>query len=87
MRTDKKNESEVSGRMHQIDAIIVVRFFCSSHVIFMGFSQKQAHSKTKYKSHARSPAIGQCHIVPVFGLKRPGTPGFVYFFKLSTVFR
>ena len=37
------------------------------------------HSKTKYKSHARSPAIGQPHIVPVFGLKRPGTPDFVYF--------
>ena len=41
--------------------------------------QKQVLFKTKYKSHARSPAIGQRHIVPVFGLKRPGTPGFVYF--------
>ena len=41
--------------------------------------QKQVHFKTKYKSHARSPAIGQRHVVPVFGLTRPGTPGFVYF--------
>ena len=40
--------------------------------------QRQVHFKTKYKSHARSPAIGQRRIVPVFGLKRPGTPGFVY---------
>ena len=44
------------------------------------FDAKKVHSKTKYKCHARSPAIGQPHIVPVFGLKRPGTPGFVYFF-------
>ena len=32
---------------------------------------KKVHSKTNYKSHARSPAIGQPHIVPVLGLKRP----------------
>ena len=39
--------------------------------------QRQVHSKTNYISHARSPAIGQPHIVPVFGLKWTGTPGFV----------
>ena len=38
--------------------------------------QKQVDSKTKYKSHARSPAIGHR---TCFGLKRPGTPGYVYF--------
>ena len=48
--------------------------------------QKKGSSKTKYTSHARSPAIGQRHIVPVFGLKRPGTPVFVYFVQLSIVF-
>ena len=37
-----------------------------------------AKNRYKYKSHARSPGIGQPRIVLVFGLKRPGTPDFVY---------
>ena len=32
--------------------------------------QKRVHYKAKYKSHARSPAIREPHIVPVFGLKK-----------------
>ena len=40
--------------------------------------QNQQHTKNRYKSHARSPAIGQPHIVPVFDLNL-GTSGFVYF--------
>ena len=31
--------------------------------------QNQLQTKNKYKLHARNPAIGQPHIVPVFGLK------------------
>ena len=54
-------------------------FFAKNRYTWSLWCQKQGHSKTKYKSHARSPAIGQPHIVPVFGLKGSGTPGFVYF--------
>ena len=47
----------------------------------------QVHSKTKFKSNARSPAIGQLHIVPV-GLKRPpGTLGFVYCLAFNCFWR
>ena len=45
--------------------------------------KNKVHSKTKYKSLARSPAIGQPHIVHVFGLKKPGTPAFVYVLCLA----
>ena len=41
-----------------------IRYF-----VHLVWCQKQLYSKTKYKSHARSPAIGQRHIVAVFGLK------------------
>ena len=57
----------------------VHRVFAKNRYTWSLWCQNQAHSKTKYKSHARSPPIGQPHIVPVFDLKKPGTPGFVYF--------
>ena len=50
------------------------------------FGAKNRYILKPSTNHARSPAIGQPHIVPVFGYKRPGTPGFVYFVLLSTVF-
>ena len=34
--------------------------------------QNRGHTKSKYKSHARSPAIGQVDSAPDFGSKRPG---------------
>ena len=34
-------------------------------------AKKRYIFKTRYKSHVRSPAIGQRHIVPAFGFKRP----------------
>ena len=46
----------------------------------------QVHTKIKYKSHARSPAIGQTDIVPDFGSKGQGKRGFVYSVWLSTDF-
>ena len=33
--------------------------------------QKQLHTEIKYKTHTRSPAIGQADIVANFGTKRP----------------
>ena len=54
------------------------RVFAKIRYTWSLWCRKQVHVKTKYKSHAKSPAIGQRHIAPVFGLKRPGT-GFVYF--------
>ena len=47
------------------------RVFAKNRYTWSLWCQKQVHSKTKYKSHARSPAIGPRHIVPVFGLKMP----------------
>ena len=54
-------------------------FIAKTRYTWSLFCQNKVHSKTKYKSHTRSPAIGQPHIVLVSGLKRPGTPGIVYF--------
>ena len=54
---------------------IKIRDFAKKRYTWSLRCQKQVHSKTKNKLHARSPAIGQPHIVPVFGLKRPDTPG------------
>ena len=65
----------------------VVRVFAKNRYTWSLWCQKQVHSKTKYKLHARNPAIGQPHIVPVFALKRPGTPGFVYFCLTFNFFR
>ena len=54
------------------------KMFAKNRYTWSLWCQKQVHSKTKHKAHSRSPAIGQPYIVPVFGLKRSGTPGFVY---------
>ena len=62
----------------ELNTLLCVRLtrnFAKNRYTLSLWCQKQVHSKTKYKSHPRSPAIGQPHIVPVFGLKRPGTPG------------
>lgn len=59
----------------------VYKMFSRKQGIPSRFSDKKTvHSKTKYNAHARSPAIGQPHIVvvPVFRLKRPGSHSFVY---------
>ena len=37
--------------------------FAKNRYTWSLWCQKQVHTKTKYKSHARSPAIGQRHIV------------------------
>ena len=66
-------------RTYSVDFLPIIMFFCQKQVYLVTLVQKKVHYKTKYKSHARSPAIGQRHIVPVFGLKRSGTPGFIYF--------
>ena len=48
-------------------------------MFFVFLVPKKVRYEAKYKQHARSPAIGQLYIVPVFGLNRPGAPGSVYF--------
>ena len=58
--------------------VVQNRVFAKKRFTWSLLWQKKVQYKTKYKSHARSPAIGQPHIVPFSGLKRLGTPGFVY---------
>ena len=42
-------------------SLLIFRIFAKKRYTWSLWSQKQVHSKTKYKSHARSPAIGQSH--------------------------
>ena len=44
-------------------------FLAKKRYIWSILGQNQVHIKTKYKTHARSPAVRQPHIVPAFGLK------------------
>ena len=66
---------------------MTIKDFAKNRYIWSLWCQKQVHSKTNYKSHARSPVIGQRHIVPVFGSKRPGTRGFVYCLAFNCFWR
>ena len=53
--------SQPKGRYFRIFAKIRYTLFFLCH--------NQLHTQNKCKPHARSPAIGQPHLVPVFGLK------------------
>ena len=47
-----------------------VEGFCQIRYTWPLFGQNQLHAKIHYKTHPRSPAIGQADIVTEFGSKR-----------------
>ena len=45
--------------------VVFIGFLPKSGILL--FSQNQVHAKTNYKTHPRSPAVGQAYIVTGFG--------------------